>query len=261
MTDFNCENIDLLSYSEYTNEEEYYNEKALLLDDIYKDSNTNMQSSTLPTTKKRGRKKNEEKKNLNLLSIKRYHKNKDKDNIIGKIKTHFKRFVIALLSLIVREKYKRQKVIFRNFNHKGSDISSMRDFMEMTIKQVCDLPISSKFHNFSSYQNQKSLKEISDNKIINSKLKDIYTNLYLSNSVYSNYLFEYYVSKKKKLMIKNFNDLINDTQEKEVKSQLTKFGKTLVSDYITQQPKSDKSKNNTQSYEGDNNIIYQDLNQ
>ena len=258
MTYFNCfEPFDLLESSEYINEK-YYNERDLLLDDIYKDSNTNLQSRTLPTTKKKGRKKNEEKKNLNLLSIKRYHKNKDKDNIIGKIKTHFKKFVIALLSSKVREKYKRQKVIFRDFIHKGSDISSMREFMEMTIKQVCDIPISKKYKNFPPHQNKKSLNEISDNTIINSKLKDIYTNLYLSNIVYSNYLFEYNVSKKKKIMIKNFNDLINDTQDKEMKSQLTKFGKTLVSDYITQQPKSNKSKNNKQFYEDDNNIIYQE---
>lgn len=217
--------------------------------------------STFPTTikKSKGRKKNEDKKKLNLLSSKRYHGNKDKDNIIRKIKNHFKKFIISLLNSIVHNKFKRQKVRFRLFKHNGSDILSMREFMNLTIKQVCKLPISDNYTNFSENQNEKSFYEICDNNIINLTLKEIYTNYYLSNNLYP-YNFCENDEKNKKKKIKSFNDLINDPKnamDEELQKKIKKYGITLVSDYINQESKSNKIKNK-QLDDENNGIFYQE---
>ena len=228
-------------------------------DDIYTEDTIEPLSSTLPHTKKKGRKSKEEKKKIKFLSKVRYHKREDKDNVIPKIKTHFKKFLISLLNLIVRKKYKKQKVIFRNFQHKGSDIQSMRQFMEMTTEDACKLKISKNYTRFPPNQNEKSLIQIRDDPIINTKLKDIYTQLYLSYDFYPYSSQNFEVKNKKKLMLKNFNDLVDYySEDEQMKSQIKKFGNILVSEYINQEPKSNKIKNNKQIDEDDDNIFFQE---
>ena len=135
----------------------------------------------------------------------------------------------------------------------------MREFMNLTIKQVCKLPISDNYTNFSENQNEKSFYEICDNNIINLTLKEIYTNYYLSNNLYP-YNFCENDEKNKKKKIKSFNDLINDPKNamvEELQKKIKKYGITLVSDYINQESKSNKIKNK-QLDDENNGIFYQE---
>ena len=75
----------------------------------------------------------------------REHPNHYSDNTLGIIKTHFKHFIIDFLNDYIKYYYGFQKARFRKFSHKGVTIEKMKEFMEMTISDMCKLDLYGKF--------------------------------------------------------------------------------------------------------------------
>ena len=67
----------------------------------------------MPT--KKGRKNNNEKTENDYTNKKRYHGPTEKDNVVKKIKNHFKKFIISLLNYLVYKEHNKQKISFKNF--------------------------------------------------------------------------------------------------------------------------------------------------
>ena len=160
----------------------------------------------------------------------REHPNYYSDNTIAIIKTHFKKFIIAFLNDYIKYYYGFQKARFRKFSHKGVTIEKMKEFMEMTISDMCKLDLYGKFKKKKKNQNQISLKSIPNENLINYKLKDFYIICYQSDK--SDFPF---LSDK----AKNFFDLIDEKKGK-LKNKIEKLGFSLISDYITKESKSKK---------------------
>jgi hypothetical protein len=160
----------------------------------------------------------------------REHPNHYSDNTLGIIKTHFKHFIIDFLNDYIKDYYGYQKRRFRKFSHKGVTIEKMKEFMEMTISDMCKLDLDGTFSKPKKNQNQKFLKAIPNENLINYKLKDFYILYYQSDK--SNFPF---LSDK----AKNFFDLIEEKEGK-LKNKIEKLGFSLISDYITKESKSKK---------------------
>ena len=78
----------------------------------------------MPT--KKGRKNNNEKTKNDYINKKRYHGPKAKDNVVKKIKNHFKnKFIKSLLNYLVYKEYNKQKVSFRNFTFEVNNKKNM----------------------------------------------------------------------------------------------------------------------------------------
>ena len=160
----------------------------------------------------------------------REHPNYYSDNTIGIIKTHFKHFIIDFLNDYIKYYYGFQKARFRKFSHNGVTIEKMKEFMEMTISDMCKLDLFGKFKKKKKNQNQISLKSIPNENLINYKLKDFYIICYQSDK--SDFPF---LSDK----VKNFFDLIHEKKGK-LKNKIEKLGFSLITDYITKKSKSKK---------------------
>lgn len=176
----------------------------------------------MPT--KKGRKNKNEKTENVYTNKKRYHGSDSKDNVVNKIKTHFKKFIISLLNyLVYKEKeHNKQKEYFKNFTFKVNNKKDMNEFMEKTILEICKIPISERFRKRSQNQNEKSLKNIHNDEIKKCKLKDLYTQYYLCKSL--NEVFPL----KTKNKIESLYDYINKFQDMRLKNQIQKFGENLI---------------------------------
>ena len=175
----------------------------------------------MPT--KKGRKNNNEKTKNDYINKKRYHGPTEKDNVVKKIKNHFKnKFIKSFLNYLVYKEHNKQKVSFRNFTFEVNNKKDMNEFMEKTILEICKIPISKRYKNFSQNQNEKSLKNIHNEEIKKCKLKDLYTRYYLCKSL--NEVFPL----KTKNKIESLYDYINKSQDKRLKNQIQKIGENLI---------------------------------
>lgn len=185
------------------------------------------------STRKRGRKPlcDKMKNNFNKQKKRkreREHRNDDKDNVIGTIKTHFKnKCLLKFLDYQIVEEYNRQKVRFRNFTFDTKNKEIMRDFMEKTIYEICQNPISGIYRNCLENQNLKSLKNIHDEKIIKMKVKDIYNDYYLNKDLHN------ILNPKNNNKIENLYDFINKAKDEKLKLRRKKIGETLISEFIS----------------------------
>ena len=194
-----------------------------------------------------------------------------KDNIRSKIINHFCNYLINFLNDYVKKIYNQQKVIFEKINYKKRkyvDISSLREFMNNTIKDFCKIPISSKSFLFNKYYNYDNLLNIQNElgeTFINLKLSQLYQNYYLNDSILINEQFGLSEDTK------NFNCLLDNYKEKKIyQEQIKECGFKLINDFIKKKPRNRYKEKNLNNYNKSeksindeieqNNLLYQNKN-
>ena len=205
---------------------------------------SNEESKETNLTNRKGRKTKIEKDSVDFSHRKRYHGNSDKDNVILKIKTHFKnKFLIRFLNHLVFEQFKRQKMVFRYFTYDIKNKKNMKAFMEKTIYEICQLEISQKYKNYSDDHNLKTLNKIQNEEIKNWKIKDLYTKYYLCENIND------VIPSNKNKKVENLYDFSQKAENEKLKKQIEKIGETLILEYNTKEENQDNN-----NLENDNTI-------
>ena len=188
---------------------------------------SNEESKETNLTNRKGRKTKIEKDSVDFSHRKRYHGNSDKDNVILKIKTHFKnKFLIRFLNHLVFEQFKRQKMVFRYFTYDIKNKKNMKAFMEKTIYDICKLDLSERYENYSKDYNLKCLNKIQNEEIKKWKIKDLYSKYYLCKNIND------VIPSNKKKKVESLYDFSQKAENEKLKKQIEKIGETLISEYI-----------------------------
>ena len=217
---------------------------------------SNEESKETNLTNRKGRKTKKEKDSIDFSRRKRYHGNSHKDNVILKIKTHFKnKFLIRFLNHLVFEQFKRQKMAFRYFTYDIKNKKNMKAFMEKTIYEICRLEISQKYKNYSDDHNLKTLNKIQNEEIKNWKIKDLYTNYYLCENLND------VIPSNKNKKVESLYDFSQKAENEKLKKQIEKTGKTLISEYINLKNTININEENQENnnFENDNTINYNNI--
>ncbi len=185
------------------------------------------------------------------------------DNIRSKIINHFCNFVINFLNDYITKIYNQQKVLFIKINYKSKkniNITSLKNFMNNSIKDFCKLPTYSKGFIFDKYHNYGNLLKVQNDlseKFINQKLSEFYQNYYLKDSILINEQFG--LSEE----TKNFNRLLEVYEENKIyQEKIRECGFKLINDFIKRKPRNryiqkKTLKNNKKSKKNKNNEIEQ----
>ena len=117
----------------------------------------------------------------------RMHTRNNLDNLKNRIIVDFCNYIILLLNLYTKIFFNFQRVKFRKIENqfkKKTDENSIINLMNMTLEDFCKINISSKYKNFDKKQNIKSFhifKKITNNTLINFRLKDLFEKFYLKD--------------------------------------------------------------------------------
>ena len=115
------------------------------------------------------------------------HTRNNLDNLKNRIIVDFCNYIILLLNLYTKIFFNFQRVKFRKIENqfkKKTDENSIINLMNMTLEDFCKINISSKYKNFDKKQNIKSFqifKKITNNTLINFRLKDLFEKFYLKD--------------------------------------------------------------------------------
>ena len=117
----------------------------------------------------------------------RMHTRNNLDNLKNRIIVDFCNYIILLLNLYTKIFFNFQRVKFRKIENqfkKKTDENSIINLMNMTLEDFCKINISLKYKNFDKKQNIKSFqifKKITNNTLINFRLKDLFEKFYLKD--------------------------------------------------------------------------------
>ena len=115
------------------------------------------------------------------------HTRNNLDNLKNRIIVDFCNYIILLLNLYTKIFFNFQRVKFRKIENqfkKKTDENSIINLMNMTLEDFCKINISLKYKNFDKKQNIKSFqifKKITNNTLINFRLKDLFEKFYLKD--------------------------------------------------------------------------------
>ncbi len=236
LDDLDSKDIDDFSSNLFNEETDYQSKDDPKL--------SNEKSKEINLTNKKGRKTKKEKDYVDFIQKKRYHSNSDKDNVISKIITHFKKkFLIRFLNQLVPEKFKSQKFEFKNFYCDANKKEKMKVFMEKTIYDICELKIFKKYKNYSKDHNSKSLNEIQNEEIKKWKIKDLYSKYYLCKNIND------VIPSNKNKKVESLYDFSQKAENEKLKKQIEKIGETLILEYNTKEENQDNN-----NLENDNTI-------
>ena len=114
----------------------------------------------------------------------REHTRYNLDNLKNRIIADFCNSLIHLLNKYTKTFFNFQRVKFRKIENQFRNVNSIFKLMNMTLEEFCKINISPKYTKFDRKQNFKSFeifKKISNNILINSRLKDLFANYYLKD--------------------------------------------------------------------------------
>ena len=114
----------------------------------------------------------------------REHTRNNLDNLKNRIIVDFCNFLIHLLNKYTQIFFNFQRVKFRKIENQFKNVNSIFKLMNMTLEEFCQINISSKYKRFDKHQNFKSFgvfKKISNNTLINFRLKDLFEKFYLKD--------------------------------------------------------------------------------
>jgi hypothetical protein len=114
----------------------------------------------------------------------REHTRNNLDNLKNRIIVDFCNFLIHLLNKYTQIFFNFQRVKFRKIENQFKNVNSIFKLMNMTLEEFCQINISTKYKRFDKHQNFKSFgvfKKISNNTLINFRLKDLFENFYLKD--------------------------------------------------------------------------------
>lgn len=112
------------------------------------------------------------------------HTRNNLDNLKNRIIVDFCNFLIHLLNKYTQIFFNFQRVKFRKIENQFKNVNSIFKLMNMTLEEFCQINISTKYKRFDKHQNFKSFgvfKKISNNTLINFRLKDLFENFYLKD--------------------------------------------------------------------------------
>lgn len=192
-----------------------------------------------------------EKKKRTRTRKKRKHDIFKQDNIRSRLMNHFFNFIISYLNayLKVHVREKKKKETFKKISYElrnNLNVKKTKFLMNLTIKELCNLDITSKNNQEKQY-NKLLLEKYShyfNQEFLNLTISQFYEDYYLNNKYIFNNLndenlkfFKHFIEKEKKI---NFNR--NQNPEKYLK-KINFTAETLTKTFINKTPKEFQKKN------------------